>query len=71
MTEEILAPLAGNVWKINVKEGDKIEEDDEIIILEALKMETPIYAPADGTIKSLNVKEGDSVEEDAVLAILE
>ncbi|MBF0278951.1 MAG: biotin/lipoyl-binding carrier protein [SAR324 cluster bacterium] len=71
MTEEILSPLAGNVWKINVKEGDQIEEDDEIIILEAMKMETPIYAPSDGKIKSLSVKEGDSVEEDAVLAILE
>lgn len=71
MSEEILSPLAGNVWKINVKEGDQVEEDDEIIILEAMKMETPIYAPADGTLKSLNVKEGDSVEEDDVLAVLE
>ena len=71
MAEEILAPLAGNVWKIQVKEGDQIEEDDEIIIMEAMKMETPIYAPHDGTIKSLKVKEGDAVEEDDVLAVLE
>ncbi len=71
MAEEILAPLAGNVWKINMKEGDKVEEDDEIIIMEALKMETPIYAPKDGVIKSIAVKEGDNVEEDAVLAVIE
>ncbi|MFZ3132619.1 MAG: biotin/lipoyl-containing protein, partial [Desulfosporosinus sp.] len=40
----IESPMAGKVFKINVKVGDTIVEDDEVIILEAMKMETPIYA---------------------------
>jgi acetyl-CoA carboxylase biotin carboxyl carrier protein len=71
MAEEVLAPLAGNIWKLIVAVGDTVEEDDEVLIIEALKMETPIYAPCDGKITEIRVKEGDSVEEDDVLAIIE
>lgn len=71
MAEEIRAPLAGNVWKIEVQTGSIIEEDDEVIILEAMKMETPIYAPCGGKIVEIKVKEGDVVEEDDVLAVIE
>ena len=71
MAEEILAPLAGNIWKVTTEVGATVEEDDEVIIIEAMKMETPVYAPSDGVIKEIKVKEGDSVEEDDVLAILE
>ncbi|MDR2340208.1 MAG: biotin/lipoyl-binding carrier protein [Deltaproteobacteria bacterium] len=68
---DILAPMSGNIWKIIVKEGDLVKADDELIIMEAMKMEIPVAAPSDGTIKTLNVKEGDAVEADAVLAILD
>ena len=68
--EEILAPLAGQVLKITCAVGDTVEEDDEVIVIEALKMETPVYAPCDGTVEEIRVKEGDSVEEDDVLLIV-
>jgi len=68
--EEILAPLAGQVLQIACAVGGTVEEDDEVIVIEALKMETPVYAPCDGTVKEIRVKEGDSVEEDDVLVIL-
>jgi acetyl-CoA carboxylase biotin carboxyl carrier protein len=71
MSEEILAPLAGKIVKINMSVDTNVEEDDEIFIIEAMKMETPIYAPFDGKIKSVSVKEGDEVEEDDLLAIIE
>ena len=71
MTQEILAPLAGKIFKLQVAVGDSVEEDDEVIIIEAMKMETPVFAPADGTVKEIKVKEGDSVEEDDVLAVIE
>ena len=55
------APLAGNIFKVNVKPGDQVAEGDVIIILEAMKMETEVCAPAAGTVSSVDVKEGDSV----------
>jgi acetyl-CoA carboxylase biotin carboxyl carrier protein len=68
---EIQAPMSGNIWKILIKEGDKVNQDEELIIMEAMKMEIPVTAPDAGTIKSLLVKEGDPVEADSVLIILE
>ena len=68
---ELSAPIAGNVWKILVAVGDKVELDDEVIILEALKMETPIYCDDSGTIKEIKINEGDTVNEGDVLVIIE
>jgi acetyl-CoA carboxylase biotin carboxyl carrier protein len=68
---DILAPMSGNIWKIIIKEGDSVQADDELIIMEAMKMEIPVTAPADGKVKALNVQEGDSVEADAILLVLE
>ena len=67
---ELIAPIGGNVWKINVAVGDKVEIDDEVIILEALKMETPIFCDEGGTITELRIKEGDVVNEGDVLAVI-
>ncbi|OGT73391.1 MAG: acetyl-CoA carboxylase biotin carboxyl carrier protein subunit [Gammaproteobacteria bacterium RIFCSPLOWO2_02_FULL_56_15] len=71
MAEKVLAPLAGNIWEILVKVGDKVQEDDELVIIEALKMENPVYSPCDGVIKEIKVSKGEQVQEDAVLMILE
>lgn len=71
MAQEILAPLAGKVFKLLVQPGDAVEEDEEVIIIEAMKMETPVFAPGDGTIKEIKVNVGDTVDEDDVLAIME
>jgi len=71
MAQEVLAALSGNIWKVLVDKGDTVEEDDELFIVEALKMEIPIYAPCDGTISEVKVKKGDAVEEDDVLAIID
>jgi len=71
MAQEITAPLAGKVLQIDLEVGAKLEEDEEALIIEAMKMETPIYAPCNGTVKEVKVKEGDTVEEDDVLVIIE
>ena len=68
---ELLAPIAGNVWKILVAVGDKVELDDELVILEALKMETPIYCDDSGTVSEIKVKEGDAVNEEDVLIVID
>ncbi len=55
------APLAGNIFQVSVQPGDRVQEGDVIIILEAMKMETEVRAPCVGKVGTVNVKEGDSV----------
>jgi len=71
MSVEIAAPMPGSIVEIMVKVGDVVKENDEVIILEAMKMENPIFAPSDGTVKEIKVKEKDSVEADQILMVLE
>ena len=71
MSMEIIAPMPGKIASIPVSVGDQVKEEDEVIIMDAMKMEIPVYAPGDGTIKEIKVKAGDSVNEGQVLAILE
>jgi acetyl-CoA carboxylase biotin carboxyl carrier protein len=71
MSQEITAPMAGKVWKIQVAVGDEIKAEDELIILEAMKMEIPIYAPADGKVAEIKVAEEADVEANQVLMVLD
>jgi len=68
---DLISPLAGKVWKVQVAVGDKVEVDDEVMILEAMKMETPVYAPESGTVKEIKANVGESVEEEQVLMVIE
>ncbi len=70
MNTEIKAPMTGKIVSIVVNLGDQVKADDEIVIMDAMKMEIPVYAPADGTVKEIKIKEGDSVKTDQVLMIL-
>lgn len=70
MSEEVTAPLAGKIWKILVKVGDQVQVEDELMILEAMKMENPVYAPVDGKIAEVKVSEGDQVEPNQVLIVI-
>ncbi|RAS75966.1 acetyl-CoA carboxylase biotin carboxyl carrier protein subunit [Priestia endophytica] len=60
---EIVASMAGNVWKVLVKVGDQVAEGQDVVILESMKMEIPIAAEFDGTVKEVKVNEGDFVNE--------
>ncbi|PKR78744.1 hypothetical protein CEY16_03020 [Halalkalibacillus sediminis] len=68
---EVIANMAGNVWKVVVKEGDSIDSGQDVVILESMKMEIPIAAEASGSIKELKVNEGDFVNEGDVIAVIE
>ena len=68
---EITAPMGGKVLDVKVKPGDSVNEDDEVLILEAMKMELPVVSPAAGTVKEVKCSNGDTVEADAVLITLE
>jgi acetyl-CoA carboxylase biotin carboxyl carrier protein len=49
----VKSEIAGNVWKIQLKPGDKVDAEGEIMILESMKMEIPVLAPKAGTIKEI------------------
>jgi pyruvate carboxylase subunit B len=67
---EVPATVNGNVWKILVKVGDKVEQGQVIAILEAMKMEIDIEASATGTVQSIAVAPNDAVEEGQTLAVI-
>lgn len=68
---EITAPMVGKVVKVLVEVGAEVEEDEPVVMIEAMKVEMPVVAPDDGEIKSISVKEGDTVEADQVIATME
>ena len=67
----VTAPMGGKIIDVKVKAGDAVNEGDEVIILEAMKMELPVVASESGTVKEVKCKSGDAVETDAVLVVLE
>ena len=69
-TSEVVAPLAGNVFTINVSVGQRINEGDTVLVLEAMKMETDIRASASGTVSEISVQAGDAVKVGDVLLTL-
>ena len=71
MAEEVRAPMAGSIWAVLVEVGARVEEDDELVIVEALKMENPVCSPCSGTVKEIKVAKGDKVAEDDVLVVIE
>lgn len=66
----IEAGAAGKVFKVEAKVGAQVKAGDTIVVLEIMKMETPVVAPKDGTVASINVNEGQSVEAGEVLATM-
>ena len=67
---EVNAPKGGKIIDIKVKVGETVNEDDEVVIIEAMKMELPVVATASGTVKEVRCNKGDAVEADAVLIVL-
>lgn len=63
--------ITGKVWKVTATVGQKLAEDDAIVILESMKMEIPVAAPAACTLVELLVAEGDPVSEGDVIAYVE
>lgn len=66
---DLKAPMPGLILEMLVKEGDTIKKGDNLLILEAMKMENMIKAAGDGTIKAIKVAKGERVEKNHVLII--
>jgi len=69
--KDIKAPMPGLVLDIMVKEGDAVSEGDQLLILEAMKMENVIKAPGEGVVKAILVHPKDAIEKNAVLIEME
>jgi acetyl-CoA carboxylase biotin carboxyl carrier protein len=67
---DVCAHITGTVWKIEVKPGDEVAEEQSLVILESMKMEMPVEAPQAGRVLEVKVSEGEAVEEGDVLVTL-
>ena len=68
---EVLSDITGTVWKVLVKPGDKVVEDDSLLSVESMKMEIPPTAPEDAVVKEVRIGEGDAIAEGEIAIVLE
>jgi biotin carboxyl carrier protein len=71
LATSVEAPMVGKILKIEKNPGDHVDEDEVIIVMEAMKMEIPIVAPVTGTLTDLKISVGQAVEAEQVLAVIE
>jgi acetyl-CoA carboxylase biotin carboxyl carrier protein len=67
---DVPAHITGTVWKIEVTEGQSVNQGDVLVILESMKMEMPVEAPQAGTVKEIRCRESQPVNEGDVLVVL-
>ncbi|SFN51404.1 biotin/lipoyl-binding carrier protein [Variovorax sp. OV329] len=70
-TQTIRSDITGTVWKIVVQEGDALQADDTIMVLESMKMEIPVIAPESGRVVKILIAEGAPVREGQDIAVFE
>lgn len=63
--------MVGKILKVEKKAGDRVEEDEVVLVMEAMKMEIPIVAPVTGVLKEITVSPGQAVEAEDILARIE
>jgi acetyl-CoA carboxylase biotin carboxyl carrier protein len=68
---EVHSEMTGSVWKILVELGQSVAEDEPVLLIEAMKMEIPVFAPEAGTVDEILVAEGDMVEDGGLVMRLD
>lgn len=68
---DVTMPMNGKVIGVKVEVGQSVSEDDELIVIEAMKMELPVVATDSGTVKEIKVKVGESYQVGDVLVVVE
>ena len=71
MATPVTVPMVGKIISVSVKVGDQVREDDQVAVLEAMKMEMPLVAPVSGVVKEIRVSAGQEVEAEAIIALIE
>ena len=67
----MVADITANVWQVRVQVGQRVEQDDELVILESMKMEIPVTAPVAGMVTDVRVAPSDQVREGDVVAVID
>lgn len=67
---EVRSPMVGRVVRVLVEPGAAVQAQDELLVLESMKMEIPVEAPRPGTVREVCVQVGDLVQENTVLLVL-
>ena len=70
-TIDLTAEITGNLWKIEKAVGDQVNANDELFIMESMKMEIPALSPANGKVMKILAQEGDNVSEGDVIMQIE
>ncbi len=70
MLTPVTVPMVGKIVSVSVKVGDKVEENDQVAILEAMKMEMPVVATVSGEVKQVCVNAGQEVEAEAPIVLI-
>jgi acetyl-CoA carboxylase biotin carboxyl carrier protein len=68
---DVKAEITANVWQVRVEQGQAVERNDELVILESMKMEIPVISPSAGNVAEVKVKPDDLVKEGDVLVVLD
>jgi acetyl-CoA carboxylase biotin carboxyl carrier protein len=67
----VKSEITGNMWKIEAAIGDVVEEEQQVAIIESMKMEIPVIAPVAGTVVEILVNEGDPIAEEQPVLVIE
>ena len=67
---KVMSEVSGSVWKVLVSVGDMVEEDQQLAILESMKMEIPVLSPCSGTIESINIQVGNAIGDGDIVAVV-
>ena len=67
---DVTMPMNGKVISVKVEAGQSVQEDDELIVIEAMKMELPVVSPESGTVQDVKAKEGESYQVGDVLVVI-
>ncbi len=70
MTVAVKSEITGKIWKVEASVGQTVSQDDQIIVIESMKMEIPVLAPTGGVVQEIRVAEGEDVLEGQVLATI-
>lgn len=71
MSVEVKSDITGSVWRVLKTVGDRVEEEEAVVVVESMKMEIPVSAPEDGVITEIKVEEGDAISEGDVVAVID
>jgi len=69
--KDVRAEITANVWQVRVEQDQPVEHNDELVILESMKMEIPVVSPVAGTVAQVKVKPEDQVNEGDVLVVID